>query len=222
MTDVSSDTVTINVGGRLFTTTRSTLTRYPTSMLAKLAAWPHDETTETTESSPSSSTPLIDRNPDTFELVYLRDNRVTLSCMCRECGCKTEMALKALKADAHFYGLEELEERVDGMLGEKDEERRKWDAKGERYEQWVKKVSELQRIPISPDAIAHTNKTSPALFERVSHMDWDNMKEIVDQLEKLNDAELKAWSGYSWSLWKLVHSEWRWWSIVVHRHRVAK
>ncbi|KAJ3270300.1 BTB/POZ domain-containing protein kctd14 [Borealophlyctis nickersoniae] len=170
MTDVSSDIVTLNVGGRLFTTTRSTLSRYPDSMLARLAAWPHDEPTETTgsQSSSSSSTPLIDRNPDTFELVltYLRDDR------------------------------------------------------GERYEQWIKKDTELQRVPISPDVIAHTEK-SPKFFEHVSGMNSSSMKEVVDQLEKLKDAELKAGSCYSWSLWKVVHG-YSIWSVVVHRHRVAE
>ncbi|RMX57678.1 hypothetical protein pdam_00005021 [Pocillopora damicornis] len=103
-----TDWVTLNVGGRVFTTTRATLMNEPNSMLARMfspaEAW--------SNVSDASGAFLIDRSPVYFEPIinYLRHGQLIL-----DKGVNPQGVLE----EAKFFGisgiLEQLEELVKGI-----------------------------------------------------------------------------------------------------------
>jgi len=104
------DWITINVGGKLFTTTRSTLTnKEPNSMLARMFAAENNEDIPWRSSRDGTGAFLIDRSPVHFEplLNFLRHGQLVLD--------KSVNPLGVLE-EARFFGLtcvvEALEEAV--------------------------------------------------------------------------------------------------------------
>lgn len=108
-----TDWVTLNVGGRVFTTTRATLMNEPNSMLARMfspaEAW--------SNVSDASGAFLIDRSPVYFEPIinYLRHGQLIL-----DKGVNPQGVLE----EAKFFGisgiLEQLEELVKAMENVED------------------------------------------------------------------------------------------------------
>jgi hypothetical protein len=95
-----SDWVSLNVGGTIFATTRSTLTRCKGSMLAVMFG--NQEATQWRSHQDQSGNVLIDRNPDYFSpiLNFLRCGTLIISK-----GVSPEGVL----AEATFFGITELQ-----------------------------------------------------------------------------------------------------------------
>nr|XP_033332855.1 BTB/POZ domain-containing protein KCTD9 isoform X2 [Megalopta genalis] len=114
----NSEWITLNIGGKYFTTTRDTLTKKePTSMLARMF-------TETTNNKqrilPSRQDQndafLIDRSPTYFEplLNYLRHGQIILDANVNAAG---------VLAEARFYGIEGAIEILTTMVDEEDQQK---------------------------------------------------------------------------------------------------
>lgn len=107
-TDPQTEWVTLNVGGRLFTTTRSTLTQQdPDSMLARMFSG--DKAVSWCSSVDETGAYLIDRSPRYFEPVinYLRHGRVVI-----DQGLNAEGVLE----EAKFYGLRSMIDQVEDYI----------------------------------------------------------------------------------------------------------
>ncbi|CAL1525959.1 unnamed protein product [Lymnaea stagnalis] len=107
-TVAKSDWVTLNVGGKLFTTTRGTLTRFDgDSMLARMFST--DKEIEWYSRMDESGAYLIDRSPLYFEpiLNYLRHGRLILDKFVNPEGVLEE---------AKFFGLSSLIETLEEMI----------------------------------------------------------------------------------------------------------
>ncbi|BFY98188.1 hypothetical protein BsWGS_01228 [Bradybaena similaris] len=103
-----SDWVTLNVGGRLFTSTRGTLTRFdPDSMLARMFST--ESEVEWNSTMDKSGAYLIDRSPLYFEpiLNYLRHGHLILDKFVNPEGVLEE---------AKFFGLTSLIETLEDMI----------------------------------------------------------------------------------------------------------
>ncbi|CAG5118871.1 unnamed protein product [Candidula unifasciata] len=103
-----SDWVTLNVGGRLFTSTRGTLTRFDAdSMLARMFST--ESEVEWSSRVDKSGAYLIDRSPLYFEpiLNYLRHGRLILDKFVNPEGVLEE---------AKFFGLTSLIETLEDMM----------------------------------------------------------------------------------------------------------
>ena len=89
--------VLLNVGGRVFATSRSTLEKYPESLLAKLIS---DNPPE--DLCYLDGVIFLDRNPDCFASVlqWMRYEELP------------ELVTVSLVKDAAFYGLEDLERQL--------------------------------------------------------------------------------------------------------------
>ncbi|XP_016130070.1 BTB/POZ domain-containing protein KCTD6-like isoform X1 [Sinocyclocheilus grahami] len=90
------DTVTLNVGGQLYTTSLSTLQRYPDSMLGAMFRGDFPTTRDT------QGNYFIDRDGPLFRYIlnFLRTSKLTLPCDFKE----TEL----LRKEADFYQIEPL------------------------------------------------------------------------------------------------------------------
>ncbi|XP_036381194.1 BTB/POZ domain-containing protein KCTD21-like isoform X2 [Megalops cyprinoides] len=95
-----SDLVTLNVGGKVYTTSRSTLTRFPDSMLGTMFS------TAIPVKKDSQGHYFIDRDGKTFRhiLNFLRTSHLDLPDNYKE--------IKLLKREADFYQIEPLIEAV--------------------------------------------------------------------------------------------------------------
>jgi len=101
----SSDWITLNVGGKLFTTTRNTLTRYPDTMLARMFS-----ISETWKSAvDANGAYLIDRSPEYFEpiLNFLRQGILIINEGVNQRGVLEE---------ARFFGLIEIVNELESEL----------------------------------------------------------------------------------------------------------
>lgn len=97
-----SDWITLNVGGKHFMTSRSTLlAKEPHSMLARMFADDNDMYLMNPSATDTSGAYLIDRNPKYFEpiLNYLRHGEVILD---------KHINPKGVLAEAIFYGIESM------------------------------------------------------------------------------------------------------------------
>ena len=96
--------LTLNVGGKLFTTTRMTLTKEPESMLSRMFA-ANNESPGHFNLSPSTvdaqGAYLIDRSPTYFEpiLNYLRHGKLILD---------SSVSVQGVLEEAQFFGVESL------------------------------------------------------------------------------------------------------------------
>uniref|UniRef100_A0A671KZL0 BTB/POZ domain-containing protein KCTD9 n=1 Tax=Sinocyclocheilus anshuiensis TaxID=1608454 RepID=A0A671KZL0_9TELE len=100
-----TDWITLNVGGRRFTTTRSTLVKEPESMLAHMFrdkdVWGNKQDEQ--------GAYLIDRSPDYFEpiLNYLRHGQLIIN---------DGINLLGVLEEARFFGIERLAEQLEGVV----------------------------------------------------------------------------------------------------------
>ncbi|XP_062410662.1 BTB/POZ domain-containing protein KCTD9b [Sardina pilchardus] len=101
-----TDWLTLNVGGRCFTTTRSTLvSKEPDSMLAHMFrekdVWGNKQDDQ--------GAYLIDRSPDYFEpiLNYLRHGQLIIN---------EGINLRGVLEEARFFGMEQLAEQLEGLI----------------------------------------------------------------------------------------------------------
>lgn len=101
MTAGCGDIVKLNVGGRLFVTTRTTLTTFPHSMLAGMFRG------DLPAGALFEGGIFIDRDPSWFPLIltFLRDGRVALP--------ESALERAALRQEAEFYALAELVAAID-------------------------------------------------------------------------------------------------------------
>ena len=97
---MSSHLISVNVGGSVFTTSKTTLTADPESMLAKmcLTDLPHERD--------SSGNIFLDRNPKAFEIIleFLRTGKIFHQ--------GVDCTLEQLEVEADFYGLVGLLEMI--------------------------------------------------------------------------------------------------------------
>ncbi|XP_015187173.1 PREDICTED: BTB/POZ domain-containing protein KCTD9 isoform X1 [Polistes dominula] len=110
-----SEWITLNVGGKYFTTTRSTLTRNePMSMLARMftRTQKSDDTLKPSLKDHTGAF-LIDRSPVYFEplLNFLRHNLIILN---------SNVNVDGVLAEAHYYGMENAISVLTKMANEKN------------------------------------------------------------------------------------------------------
>ena len=104
-----SDLVKLNVGGCKFTTTRSTLTNDPDSMLARMFA--HEESVAPAAKDEDGAF-FIDRDGAYFKTIlnFMRGGNLIV---------EPGISLEGLKAEAEYYGLDSLEEKIEEKIKEK-------------------------------------------------------------------------------------------------------
>uniref|UniRef100_A0A3Q3K2L4 BTB/POZ domain-containing protein KCTD9 n=1 Tax=Monopterus albus TaxID=43700 RepID=A0A3Q3K2L4_MONAL len=101
-----TDWLTLNIGGRLFTTTRSTLvSKEPDSMLAHMFR----EKDEWGNKQDEHGAYLIDRSPEYFEpiLNYLRHGQLIIN---------EGINIRGVLEEARFFGIEQLAEQLEGAI----------------------------------------------------------------------------------------------------------
>lgn len=110
-----NDWVSLNVGGRIFATTRSTLTRHPESMLARMFGSQSDDP-GWSSATDSTGAYLFDRSPEYFEplLNFMRHGKLILND-----GLKPEGVLE----EARFYGISDAIEPLTAMVSENENAR---------------------------------------------------------------------------------------------------
>ncbi|KAI1696840.1 BTB/POZ domain-containing protein [Ditylenchus destructor] len=93
---INSDWVRLNVGGKIFQTTKDTLSRHPDSFLARLVNG------ELSSDKDETGAFLIDRSYEHFDTIlnYLRTGVVNFD--------RSEKIMKELSCEADFYGLQAL------------------------------------------------------------------------------------------------------------------
>ena len=95
--------MTLNVGGKLFTTTRMTLTKEPSSMLSRMFADCNDSTGHFSlrSTQDAQGAYLIDRSPTYFEPIinYLRHGKLILD---------VGVSVQGVLEEAQFFGIESL------------------------------------------------------------------------------------------------------------------
>ncbi|CAK1594511.1 unnamed protein product [Parnassius mnemosyne] len=107
-----SDWITLNVGGRHFTTSRSTLlTKEPLSMLARMFADDNNMYLMTPSATDTTGAYLIDRSPEYFEpiLNYLRHGDVILD---------KHVNPKGVMEEAVFYGIDSMIPHLNQLIEE--------------------------------------------------------------------------------------------------------
>ena len=107
--NIKNEWITLNVGGRKFTTTRSTLTKnQPDSMLARMFS---NDLNDGMTPSPvdESGAFLIDRSPIYFEPIigYLRHGQLVLD---------EGVNIRGVLEEARFYGLETLVQVIEDLI----------------------------------------------------------------------------------------------------------
>ena len=97
----SSGIISVNVGGKIFTTTVATLTQEPESMLATMFS------TEVPQVKDSNGNIFIDKNPKTFEIIldFLRSGQLIYD-------KESNISLRQLEVDADYFGLSGLQEVI--------------------------------------------------------------------------------------------------------------
>ncbi|ORX85438.1 POZ domain-containing protein [Basidiobolus meristosporus CBS 931.73] len=109
-----SSKIVLNVGGQLFTTSLTTLRSVPESMISAMFSPEWSQTIKTGEASEEAveEVPFIDRDPILFRVIlhYLRTRQLRLELATSMEG--GPVSLGALRDEAHFFGLEELEKEL--------------------------------------------------------------------------------------------------------------
>ncbi|KAK3932123.1 BTB/POZ domain-containing protein KCTD9, partial [Frankliniella fusca] len=106
----SKDWITLNVGGKYFTTSRSTLvSKEPLSMLARMFAEGENGYLMTPSNVDNNGAYLIDRSPTYFEpiLNYLRNGQLIFD---------TNVNPEGVLEEARFFGLESLVPQLEALI----------------------------------------------------------------------------------------------------------
>lgn len=121
--DESDSIVDLNVGGSLYSTTRSTLCRYPDSKLAMLFSGQQE-----LRRRPDGRV-FIDRDGEMFKYVlhYLRDGDLHVESLDRT-------VREQLKLEAIYFGLSELERKLQTLPPEDIYLQVSWNTRTEKYE----------------------------------------------------------------------------------------
>ena len=146
--------VTLNVGGKLFTTTRMTLTaKEPFSMLSRMFSIDSGQYNLSPSSVDASGAYLIDRSPTYFEpiLNYLRHGKLIL-----DVGVNVQGVLE----EAQFFGIETLVPQLESLA---DDEKLK------------KKQQPLTRAEVI-NALVRTSPTTELRFQGVNLAEADLSK----------------------------------------------
>lgn len=100
----ASDWIELNVGGRLFSTTRQTLTSHPDSMLCRMFSQQYLKS-----SKMKNDAYLLDRSPIYFDFIlnYLRTGQLIFDHNINPEGILTE---------ARYYGLEDLARELESIV----------------------------------------------------------------------------------------------------------
>lgn len=100
-----SDWINLNVGGKLFTTTRNTLVKHPDSMLARM----FNNSEGWNSAVDKNGSYLIDRSPEYFEplLNYLRHGSLILN---------ESVSPKGVLEEAKFFGLYQIIDELDSEI----------------------------------------------------------------------------------------------------------
>merc|ERR1712117_39880 len=132
---MSGQVITLNVGGTLFTTTITTLTKYPNSLLAAMFE-PDSERPPARKDKEGNF--FIDGEPKPFEMIlrFLRRGKLTEDID----GC----TLEQLELEADYYGLEELL-KIIGERKKAEVKRQKAEEKKEKEEVKKRKIEEEER-----------------------------------------------------------------------------
>jgi len=107
---LNSEWVTLNVGGKYFTTSRSTLmTKEPMSMLARMFAEGEDGFIMTPSNVDKNGAYLIDRSPTYFEpiLNYLRNGQLIFD---------NSVNPEGILEEAKFFGIESLVPQLESLI----------------------------------------------------------------------------------------------------------
>ncbi|PAA91845.1 hypothetical protein BOX15_Mlig012327g1 [Macrostomum lignano] len=110
----SNDWVKLNVGGKLFLTTRSTLTqKEPDSMLAKMLTTYDGDARRWHNRTDTDGAILVDRSPEYFEplLNYLRHGRLILD---------RHVSPLGVLAEAQFYGIQGVMDELNQLVVSED------------------------------------------------------------------------------------------------------
>ena len=106
--------ISLNVGGTRFTTSVSTLTKQPNSMLASMF---NPESDRPPAEKDDQGSYFIDRDPEPFRviLIFLRNGRLPEDIV----GC----SLEQVEWEADFFGLDELLKIINRRKKAKEEEK---------------------------------------------------------------------------------------------------
>lgn len=146
--------VTLNVGGKLFTTTRMTLTaKEPYSMLSRMFSTDSGQFNLSPSALDASGAYLVDRSPTYFEpiLNYLRHGKLIL-----DAGVNVQGVLE----EAQFFGIESLVPQLESLA---DDEKSK------------KKQQPLTRAEVIK-ALVRTSPTTELRFQGVNLAEADLSK----------------------------------------------
>ncbi|KAJ3285006.1 BTB/POZ domain-containing protein kctd6 [Borealophlyctis nickersoniae] len=200
------ETVSFNVGGRLFTTSKTTLNMHPDSMLTRMVNFPKND---------GQSTFFIDRDPDLFAVVlnYLRTNELHLPSRTPINGTNqipntqpatvpnnavpsSTVSLIGLQAEALFYNLPTLALKIATALLPRAMVYSCWaDTPG------VWDVPSIQVCTFhihNPAAFLNIPPGEPLVY--LSRMCRKAIQLMYDILEEKNGEEQQKESGYSWVL----------------------
>lgn len=146
--------VTLNVGGKLFTTTRMTLTaKEPFSMLSRMFSTESGQFNLSPSALDANGAYLIDRSPTYFEpiLNYLRHGKLIL-----DVGVNVQGVLE----EAQFFGIESLLPQLESLAD---------------YEKSKKKQQPLTRAEVIK-ALVRTSPTTELRFQGVNLAEADLSK----------------------------------------------
>ena len=131
---MSGEVISLNVGGVIFTTTITTLTQYPNSMLAAMF---DTESERPPARKDGQGNFFIDRDPEPFRVIlsFLRSTRLSEVIV----GC----TLEQLEWEADFFGLEELLKIIRERQKAEEEERKK--AERESPLECMEKAAEIHK-----------------------------------------------------------------------------
>ena len=141
---MSGEVITLNVGGTFFTTTVTTLTKYPNSLLAAMFE-PESERPPARKDNQGNF--FIDGEPEPFKMIlrFLRRGKLTEDI--------DSCTLEQLELEADYYGLEELL-KIIGERKKAEKKRQKAKEKNEKEEVKKRKNEEEKEEGVKQQKLA--------------------------------------------------------------------